>query len=202
MMKIVGLTGIMGSGKSSVARVFAMLGVPTYDCDSRAKELMVEELRDEIEAIVGGGVYGEGGELDRGRLASMIFGDEGLKCRVEEVVHRSIRQDIRQWVGVQRAKGYVVVESALLFGSVIEQDMDYVVAVCASREEIVRRVVRRDGVTPEQVEQRLQWQMEQQEIEMRSDYVLHTSEDEVLTPKVVALHEKLLSLCSDKSVKL
>ncbi len=206
-MFTVGITGVMGSGKSSVAKLFSMLGVPHYDCDSRAKELMnASELRPKISALLGEGAYDScSGGMNRAYIAEKIFNDHGLKTELESIVHDALREDMMEWRSTQRSTQrpttqhpaqYVVVESAILYGSVVEGDMSRIVGVVADEQELLQRVMARDGLNLQQIEARRRAQLSQKEIIQRAHEVIHTAENELLTPKIVALHEKLLNLCA------
>ncbi len=195
-MKVVGLTGIMGSGKSSVAQELSKLSVPLYNCDSRAKELMDSELKCQLITIVGEGLFDAQGRMNRGYMADRIFNSSYLRNEVERLVHSALREDMLEWIAAQGSSSrYVVVESAILYGSIIEQDMDIVVAVLANEDEIIGRVMARDGITEKQVQERLKCQLSQSELRSRATLTIYTANSEALTPKVINLNEKLLTLC-------
>lgn len=200
-MFCVGLTGLIGSGKSTVGGVFCGLGIPLYDCDSAAKTLMLCDLRTSIEAQFGEESYLEGGELNRQFLAAKVFSDSEQRHRLEAIVHPAVDADLHHWIAAQHGAPYVVVESAILFDNVIERSIDYMVVTSADYEVIVARVMRRDGSSRAQVEQRLAAQMEPSAMIKRADSVIFTSEQELVVPKVVALHEKLLTLLPLKTKK-
>lgn len=193
-MYCVGLTGLIGAGKSTVGEVFIGLGVPLYDCDSRAKELMKSDLRAQIIALFGDQSYTDHGQLNRAYLAEKVFADSAQLKRLESVVHPAVEADLLRWIDQQRAAQYVVVESAILIGNTIERLVDHLVVVSADCEVIIARVMRRDGASREQVERRLAAQMPAQLIIDRADSIIYTSEQEPIIPKVVAVNEKLLTL--------
>ncbi len=194
-MKVVGLTGVMGSGKSTVAGGLSKMGVPHYNCDLRAKELMVSELKDSLIAIVGDELFDSSGVMDRAYMASRIFSDSELRAEVEALVHGALRVDIKRWAEQNRDSRYGIVESAILYGSILEGDIDIVVAVVAPEGEIIHRVRSRDGISEEQVRARLACQLSQSELERRAQEVIYTANNEPVGPKIVALNEKLLTLC-------
>ncbi len=199
MSVVVGVTGVMGSGKSSVIEVLGMLGVPHYNCDQRAKEIMkTPRLRGELTEILGTDAYTNNGELNRGFISEKIFSDRELKEKVELSVHTALRDEMRGWIRTHSDHKYVVIESAILYGSIIERDMDYVVAVVVDEAELLDRIMTRDGLPQKSVEARLASQMPQNELLKRADFSVTTAKKQLLTPKVIALHEKLLSLQNDK----
>lgn len=193
-MYCVGLAGLIGSGKSTVGEVLVGLGVPLYDCDSRAKELMFSALREPIIELLGAQSFRSDGQIDRVYLAQKVFADKSLLQQLEHIVHPAVDVHLRDWINHQHDVPYVVVESAILIGNVIERMIDHLVVVTADRGVIIDRVMRRDGVTRDQVECRLAAQMDVAEVEARADTVIITCEQELVVPKVVALHEKLLTL--------
>ncbi len=196
-MLVVGVTGVMGAGKSTVCEVLKMLGISVYNCDVRAKELMQSRCTGQLVELLGGGVLSECGELNRGYIASKIFGDASLKSMVEVVVHSALREDMRQWINSCKAQSYVVVESAILFGSIIEEDMDMVVGVVADEGELIGRIQARDSLSEEQIRARLNSQLSQSEVQKRASEVIYTSNFTPIVPKVITLHKKLLTLSAE-----
>ncbi len=190
----VGITGVMGSGKSTVCDVLKMLSVSVYNCDKRAKELMQSSCARGLVELMGDGVLDGDGGLNRGYIASKIFADSALKNKVEALVHSALREDMWQWINFCKDQRYVVVESAILFGSIIEQDMDIVVGVVADEGELIGRIKARDGLSEEHIRARLKSQLSQSEVQKRADEVIYTSNFSPIVPKVITLHKKLLTL--------
>ncbi len=195
MIKL-GITGVMGSGKSSVAEVLRGLGMPIYDCDSRAKELNNTILRNKIIEILGiESFYDNGtGEMNRAYIASKIFSSKELKNQIEGVVHPALDRDLEEWILNNKGAEIVGIESAILVGSFVENVIDKLLIVHCPEEELYERVSQRSGLTKEQIKARLDSQLSQEELLKRADFTLFTSINELLVPKVVALHKKLLSL--------
>lgn len=193
-MLVVGVTGVMGAGKSTVCEVLSMLGVSIYNCDKRAKELMQSRCTQQLVELLGSDVLSESGELNRGYIASKIFGDSSLKEKVELLVHSALRDDMQAWFDSCCEQHYVVVESAILLGSIIEQDMDILVGVLADESELIGRIQARDGHSEEQIKARLSSQLSQSEIEKKADEVIFTANFTPIVPKVITLHKKLLTL--------
>lgn len=196
----IGLTGGIGSGKSTASRVFAALGIPVYDSDSRAKALMGSDpaLMDEIRREFGAQAYGAEG-LDRQYLASKVFSDKHALARLNGIVHPALGRDFAAWADGYAAAGevpYVVMEAAILFEGGFDAGVDYSVTVSAPLEERVARAVLRDGSEPEQVRARVGNQMDDAERESRSDYVLGNADGELLLPQIIELHARLLELAN------
>lgn len=170
---IIGVTGGIGSGKSVVASLLRLMGVPVYDCDSRAKQLMGESstLRAALVEAVGAKVYDAEGRLDRGYLASYMFGHAERVATVNGIVHPAVRADFRQWAQ-QTGKAVVAVESAILYEAGMEADVDAVWLVHAPQEVRLQRAVQRDASNEEAIRNRMNNQLSEQEYVKRADCVV------------------------------
>ncbi len=186
----IGLTGGIGSGKSTVSRMFAALGVPVYDSDSAAKRLMVTspELISSIVGLFGSHSYRDG-ILDRAYLASRVFTDEDLLRELNALVHPAVADHFRKWASEMDSEGYpyVIHESAILFESGLAVSMDYTVTVSAPVEVRIARAVLRDASDPEKIKARMAHQMDDAEREALADYVIHSGEYDILMPQVIEL---------------
>ncbi|MCH5330142.1 MAG: dephospho-CoA kinase [Alistipes sp.] len=169
----IGITGGIGSGKSTVCRLLEESGISVYDSDARAKSLMNDdsELREAISAEFGAKSYNDEG-LDRKYLASIVFSDPERLKRLDEIVHPAVRRDFRAWCGSHSDEVYVVLESAILFDAGFDGEVDCTVAVVAPRELRIERVCKRDDMTPEEVERRIARQMSDDELRSRADYTI------------------------------
>lgn len=182
MIKI-GITGGIGSGKSTVCRLFAQCGAPVYDSDAEARRLMHGSLRTQIETRFGAVCYC-GEQLDRAYLAGQVFSDSAALTDLNAIVHPAVKADFEVWCERQYAP-YVVLESAILFESGMDLLVDKTLAVLAPLEARVERVCRRDGATIEAVRQRMAAQMSDDELYARADYTLVNLFEEDLEPAVV-----------------
>ncbi len=190
----IGLTGGIGSGKSTVARIFELLGVPVYDADDAAKRLMHrdEELKKAIKENFGEEIYKEG-KLDRKLLASIVFNDPRKLELLNSLVHPATIRDAENWVEKQSAP-YIIKEAAIMFESGVNKMMDYVAGVSAPEELRIERVMKRDGVSREEVLRRMQRQMDEDKKMNLCDFILVNDEKQLLIPQVLELHQKLLKL--------
>ncbi len=172
-MMRVGVTGGIGSGKSTACEMFAELGVSLYDCDSEAKRLMAESegVRVQLVAAFGEAVYA-GGELNRAYLAERVFGDAEQLKALNAIVHPAVREDFRRWCAEHERDAYVLMESAILFDAGFESEVDVTLAVVAPRELRIMRVCNRNGMTPGQVEERMAHQMSDDDLHARADYTM------------------------------
>lgn len=194
MSFMVGLTGGIGSGKSTVARIFRLLGIPVYDADSAARRLMQENvaLKEELRAHFGEATY-ENGVLNRKYLAAIVFNHEAKLKLLNALVHPYTIKDAHDW-SLRQTTPYVLKEAALMFESESFHHVQRVIGVSAPRHLRLQRAMHRDGTTREQVLQRMLKQLPEN-IKMKlCDDVLVNDEQRLLTPQVVALHQKLLAL--------
>lgn len=194
-MKQIGLTGGIGCGKSTVAMIFKELfEIPCYDCDSRAKALMISsaEIREAIIKLFSHDAYTYDGtvwQLNRGLLSEKIFTDNSLRLKLEAIVHPAVNRDYREWAAWQKAP-YVIKESAILFESRADKGLDYIIVVDAPLETRIKRVTLRDGTTPSQVRGRIKAQSPPQELIQKADYLIVNDNKKLLIPEIVALDSK------------
>lgn len=155
MSKLFGITGGIGSGKSVVSQILRLMGFAVYDCDSRAKQLMNEsgEIRRRLTAMFGNELY-KGGSLDRQLLSEKIFNDRGLLADVNAVVHPVVKDDLARWQRLQIGNACFV-ESAILYESGLDKMVSGVIRVDAPEELRIARVVRRSGLSAQQVWERM-----------------------------------------------
>jgi dephospho-CoA kinase len=190
MLKV-GLTGGIGSGKTTVAALFATLGVPVFNADLATRQLMQTDLalREQLIAHFGAAVY-PGGVLDRAYLAGIVFNNAAQLEQLNALVHPAAIGAAQAWMEQQSAP-YVIKEAALLFEAGSVRDVDYVIGVSAPQALRIHRVMQREGITREQVLSRMDKQIDEG-IKMRlCDAVIRNNEQELLLPQVLALHEKL-----------
>ena len=192
----VGLTGGIGSGKSTIAKVFEVLGIPVYYADDAAKKLMNtdEELKNKIQLQFGNDVYKDG-KLDRKYLSEIVFNNPEKLQLLNALVHPATLKDAEKWMQNQ-STAYSLKEAALIFESGAHEYLDYVIGVTAPTPLRIQRTMQRDGLTREEVIARMDKQMDET-IKMKlCDFVIKNDEQEMLISQVLQLHEKLLSLSS------
>lgn len=187
----VGVTGGIGSGKSVVCNMLRERGVAVYNCDIRAKELMSadEVIAKQLVERFGPETF-VNGELNRAYLAERVFGNSEELAALNAIVHPRVIEDFEQWA--QRQQGeYVVIESAILFESGIDSKVDVTVAVMAPESLRLERTMQRDGVSREQVEERMRNQLSDDERCSRSKYAIVNIELDELEEDVEQLHRRL-----------
>lgn len=197
---LVGITGGIGSGKSTACRIFAILGVPIYAADDRAKWLMSRDagLKASISAAFGPSSYLPDGSLNRVYLATAVFPDEKNVALINSLVHPAVKRDFEDWAGKQSAT-YVLKEAALLFESGSYQDLDKIINVSAPLKTRITRVMMRDPHrTIEQVHDIIDKQLGDEEKNAKSDFVIKNGDNKLLIPQVLEIHQKLLEICSNR----
>jgi dephospho-CoA kinase len=190
----IGITGGIGSGKTSVCRVFSVLGVPVFSADEKAREIMNtnREIIEQVRKITGKNVYSSG-SLDRKELAGLIFKDKRLLREINRLVHPVVFSNYKTWVKTTAAP-YVLLEAAILFESKASNLVDKIITVVAPVEERIERVVQRNQLTREEVLDRIKNQMRDEEKIKHSDWVIFNSENEMIIPSVLKIHEEIMSL--------
>lgn len=189
------VTGNIGSGKSVVSRMLGIMGVPVYDCDSRAKCLMQcdASLVQALKRMFGEECYNADGSLNRQWLAARIFTDSDNVARVNALVHPCVKEDFISWAA-QSGSDIVAVESAILYESGMIDAVDKVLVVWADEETTINRVVERGGLTRSQVVSRLQNQMPANDLLLLSDYSLRNDGTTPVMPQLLEIVEELRSL--------
>ena len=197
MLKI-GLTGGLGSGKTTVAKIFEALAVPVYYADDAAKRLMNENdvLKKLIIQNFGGDSYSDNG-LNRIYLSRAVFGDPEKLALLNSLVHPVTIADASHWL-MQQITPYAIKEAALMFESDAHLQLDYIIGVAAPVALRIQRVMQRDGLTEEDIKKRMNNQMDEEKKMKLCDFILLNDETELLTPQVVKLHEMLLSKAAAK----
>lgn len=199
MLKI-GITGGIGSGKSTVCHIFETLGIPVYYADDRAKAIMVEdkELIQQLKKAFGDSVYFEDGSLNRAGLAEIVFNDKKQLEILNSIVHPAVGRDVEQWQNAQKNVPYTLKENAIIFETGGEKNLDKVITVFAPKALRLERVMKRDKNNKAAVEARMDKQMPDEEKIKRADYVIYNDEKQALIPQVWKIHQALKHL-ADKS---
>ena len=192
-MLTIGLTGGIGSGKSTVAKIFESLGVPVYYADDRAKLLMSinNYLIESIKSEFGDEIYNDKNLLQREKLAEIVFADESMLSKLNALVHPEVFKDAECWMLAHSGHVYVLKEAALIFESNSAGNLDYVITVTAPDELRIKRVMDRDGSTRQQVIDRMNKQIDQHEKARRSDFVILNDEKQLLIKQINHIHQTL-----------
>ena len=193
-MLTVGLTGGIGTGKSICASIFHSLGIPIYESDQQAKRLMShdDEVRTSLVEAFGKDVYDAKGQLDRKKLASIVFNDSSQLARINSIVHPAVRRDFINWTKAHEHYPYIIQESALVFEIGLNKFYDKVIVVDAPKELRIDRVIRRDQSSREQVLSRMSKQLPQEEKVLQADFVIQNDGEQSIIQQVLTIHITLL----------
>ena len=189
----VGITGGIGSGKSTIAELFKLLGYPVYSADIRSKWLMDNDpdIKAQLIATFGKEVYP--GKLDRAALANIIFNDEEALAKVNAIAHPAVEKDFLQWRSEQNTS-IVFKEAAILFESGSYKSVDKTICVVAPEVIRVKRVMQRDGVSAKQVQERIANQWTDEKKMALADYVIYADDNQLAIPQALSILEQIKSL--------
>jgi dephospho-CoA kinase len=193
MLKV-GLTGGIGSGKSTVAKIFEVLGIPVYYADDRAKYLMNNDatLQQQLIKHFGEETY-KNGTLNRAYISTLVFNNPAKLELLNSMVHPITIADAAAWMQLQHTT-YCIKEAALIFESGAQQNLDIIIGVTAAKEVKIQRVMQRDNVDRETILARMDKQIND-DIKMHlCNYVINNDEEQLLIPQVIKVHETILKL--------
>ena len=193
MLKI-GITGSIGAGKSTVAGIFKVLGIPVFDADATAKNILNTNsvLREQIAATFGSETY-KNGLLDKKYLATLVFNNPDQLAKLNALVHPATIAAADKWASSFADRPYIIKEAALLFEAGTYVGLDYIIGVTAPVELRIARVMARDQVSREEVLSRMQHQLDDTEKMQRCDFVIDNNEASLVIPEVLALHARFIS---------
>jgi dephospho-CoA kinase len=195
MLKI-GITGSIGAGKSTVAGIFKVLGIPVFDADATAKNILNTDsvLREQIAATFGSETY-KNGLLDKKYLATLVFNNPDQLAKLNALVHPATIEAANIWAKHCEEHGspYILKEAALLFEAGTNVGLDFIIGVTAPVEMRIARVMERDHVTREEVLKRMQHQLDDTEKMKRCNFVIDNNEVSLVIPQVLALHARFIS---------
>jgi dephospho-CoA kinase len=192
MAKRLGITGGIGSGKTTVCRIFRVLGVPVFVADLAAKDVMDNDdgIRNLVNTIAGKNLYVTG-SLDRKELAGLIFNSPEKLHSINELVHPAVLDKFKEWSD-NSDEPYVIMESAILFEAKADALVDRVLTLSAPVEERIARVMGRNDLSREQVLERISNQLEDEEREEQSYYVINNADNEMILPDILKIHSDML----------
>jgi dephospho-CoA kinase len=192
-MKRIGLTGNIGTGKSTVGRIFDILGVPVYHADKQARIILASEnCKKQLTLLFGEKILDSRNEVDRKVLASIVFNDKDKLAALNDLIHPLVEEDFSEWCNLYRDKDYVVHEAAILFESGFNRLFDAVVLVTAPHELCVKRVMSRDSTNKDLVHDRMKNQWTQEKKLKLADYLVINDEINMIIPQVLTIHQKIL----------
>ncbi len=188
----VGITGGIGSGKSTTCRVFSTLGIPVFEADVVAKQLMDSDLiiRKELIRLFGKDVYLPNQTIDRKYLAGIVFNNPSLLAQLNEVIHPAVQRAFEAWCLKQKSP-YILHEAAILFESGFYKIMDKTIAVVADEKERIDRVIKRDKISAEMVIQRINNQWNDEQRVSLADFIISNNDNELIIPQIIEIDKKI-----------
>lgn len=192
---IVGLTGGIGSGKTTVGNFFVELGVPVYNSDLEAKQLMVssKQLKKDIKKLLGKDAY-KGKKLNKNFISDKVFNDSSLLKKMNNIVHPAVRNDFMVWAKMQNTP-YVIQETALIFENNAHKFYDKIILVTAPQDVRIQRVITRDGASEKKISERMGNQLSDVKKIPLADFVIVNTELEKTKLKVEEVNIALLEYC-------
>jgi dephospho-CoA kinase len=196
-MKLVGLTGGIGSGKSTVAGMFGTLGIPVYPSDQRARRLMEHNatLRNNIKGLLGDEAFLADGTLNRAWIAQQVFSDPVRLAQLNAIVHPAVYMDLLAWSeeDEQKSAPYLIQESAILFEEDLTDRLTAVILVVADERTRIERVIHRDQTSEQAVRQRMKNQWPDEDKIPLSDYVIYNDGERSLIDQVMDIHQMIIA---------
>jgi len=199
MLKI-GITGGIGSGKTTVCKIFSQLGIPIYYADVAARNLMEhdQELISNLKREIGNHIYDESNVLNKKLFGEIIFNNLESMTKANSFIHPAVAEDFKSWIGENATAEYIIEEAAILFESGANKNLDYVVTVTAPEKLRFARVMQRDNITEDYVKRISTAQISEEEKKQLADFVIVNDNKQLLIPQVLELHNRFLLLAESK----
>lgn len=189
----IGLTGTIGSGKSLISKVFSLLNVPIYNADSRAKALYEDkELLNKLQSIFGNNIL-KNNQLDKQLLADIVFADKVKLNKLNNIMHPLVRKDYSTWLSNQTTS-YAIMESAIIFENNLQSWFDKVILVATPIELVINRAMLRDNQTKEQILDRINNQMSEEQKRCLADYTIENDDIQLVIPQILDIDLKIKHL--------
>ena len=192
-MKVVGITGGIGSGKTTVCKIFELLGVPVFYADEEAKKLYDDsKIKSKVLKLFGNKILEKNRSIDKKKLAEIVFSDKASLTKLNAMIHPEVRKKFNQWKKKQKGKKYVIKEAAIMIESGAHKELDYLVSVISHKSLRINRIINRDKVEIPSIERRMKEQISDKEREKYSDAVIVNDDKHSLIEQVLKLHNKFL----------
>lgn len=193
MMLKVGITGGIGTGKSIVCNLFAVLGIPIYNADMRAKTLVVanQTLKNEIITHFGASAYFLDGAYNRAHISAIVFNDSQALATLNKIIHPFVFQDFDDWCNTHQQATYIVKEAALMIESGSHLQNDYTILVAAPLAQRLKNIAKRDGLLPVQIDKIMANQLPESEKIPFADFIIQNDESHSLIEQVLAIYYQL-----------
>ncbi|KAF2331372.1 dephospho-CoA kinase [Flavobacterium daemonense] len=198
MTKVIGLTGGIGSGKTTIANYFKEMGIPVYIADDAARTVMQSDaVIKKVKETFGESLF-ENNILNRAKLAEIVFNNAAELAKLNAVVHPAVKEDFESWLLQHKNDEYVIYEAAILFESGRYKDCDYIILVTAPEEVRIERVLKRDNTTRAQVLSRMQMQWKDEDRISKSNFIINNVNLKIAKEEVVKIL-KILNIKQNQS---
>ncbi len=189
----VGLTGNMGSGKTTVSSVFSTLNIPVFHADDEAKRMYQrDDVREQVTALTGPDILDPSGQIDLKTLGNIVFSDPNILQRLIQIIHPLVREEFREWVLRYPESPYIIHEAAIIFESGFRDEYDLVIDVSCQEKIAMERIKKRDHISADKIRERTRFQMEDAKKASLSDFVIVNDGKTLVIPQVLKIHEELL----------
>ncbi len=190
----IGVTGGIGAGKSTVCRVFEILGIPVFYADEESKQLLSDPIvKLEVIKLLGVNVYTDG-NADRKKIAHIVFNDKEILESFNAIMHPAVSRRFNSWLDKQHDVPYVIKEAALIFETGLEKDLNKIIIVAAPMDLRIRRIQSRDGITEEQALLRMKNQWPEEEKIKLANFIIYNNDEQPIISQIISLHEELTEL--------
>jgi len=192
-MKVVGITGGIGSGKTTVCKIFELLGIPVFYADTEAKTLYDDAtIKSKVVELFGKKVLGKDGKVDRAKLASIIFSDKPSLVKINLLIHPAVRKIFHQWKKQQKAVQYVIEEAAIMVESGVYKEINYLILINSPKLLRINRIIKSNKLNTNEIKKRIREQITDKEREKYADVIIINDGKHSLIEQVLRIHEKLL----------
>jgi dephospho-CoA kinase len=194
MLKV-GITGGIGSGKSTVCKIFELLDIPVYYADDEAKKILNNDVlvKEQIIQAFGNDILDKQGLIERPKLAAIVFNNKEKLQQLNSIVHPAVAKHFENWLQEHKTYPYILKEAAILFESGSYKQVNKIISVVAPTEIRINRTIKRDNISKELALQRMQNQISDEEKIKRSDFIIHNDEMQLIIPQVIDIHKKLIA---------
>lgn len=198
---LVGLTGGIGSGKTTVAKLFETMGCPVYNSDEKAKELYYNpEIKKAVCQLLGAEAYINEKEIDKNYIAQKVFNNKDLLNQLNVIIHPAVKQDFINFKNKFSPQTLIIKETALLFEASINKELDYSILVTAPTELKISRVLKRSGIPKTEIEARMNAQWNDERKAQMANFIITNDDKSALIPQVITVFNKLKKTCINEII--
>lgn len=189
---MVGVTGGIGSGKTTVCKIFELLGIPVFYADEEAKQLYKDpKIRAKVIQLFGEQILNVDQEIDKAKLGQLVFSNKSWLAKLNALIHPAVRTKFKAWKKVQKGKKYVIEEAAIMIESGAYKEIDYLISIKSPKALRIKRLINRNNTTPEEVKKRMKEQISDAKRDKYSDAVIMNDDKHSLIEQVLNLHKRL-----------